>query len=94
MPCSPYFSILLRQISGRVEAVDLGYTRDVLGQREERGASQLHIRRSKSRLSRVKNPNQSALQHGNLVPRSTCILGPWLFYPGTLDAWQEAPRSS
>lgn len=31
MPCSPYFSILLRQISGRLKAVDLGCTRDVLG---------------------------------------------------------------
>lgn len=70
----------------------MGYTRDVLGQREERGASQFHIRRSKSRLSRVKNPNQSALQHGNLVPRSTYILGPWLFYPGTLDGRKPHTR--
>lgn len=68
------------------------HTRDVLGQREERGASQLHIRRSKSRLFRVKPPNQSALHHGIFFPRSTCILGPWLFYPGTLNGRKHHTR--
>lgn len=92
MSCSPYFSLLLRQISGRVKAVDLGCTRDVLGQREERGALQVHIWRSKSCFSQLKNPNQSALQLGHLAPRSAYTLGPWLFYFVTLDGRKHRTR--
>lgn len=84
----PYYLGKSRDESKR----SLGCNRDVLGQGEERGALQVHISRSKSCFSQLKNPNQSALQHGHPAPRSAYTLGPWLFYFGTLDGRKHRTR--